>query len=317
MKRQATGKRLDLTPRDLAIFELLERYRYLRSTFIHAFVGGASETRFKERLGDLYHEGGYLNRPEQQWETAHSRYLPAAYENSDRAREVLAAHGKLAEPCPHMPYGASGAGRQFVHSLMICEALASIELQTIGRPDVRFVPWPEILAKAPEKTRRSVLPLRLSVPCPSLSQRDTRIPSRGQVIPDAVFGLEYLVGASTYYRFFALEVDRGTMPIIRTGVGQSAFLAKLSIYEDLLAAGGHRSHLGIPNLLVLTVTASESRKRHIMSALSKRSGDSAPFLFSAVGQKRPGADGCGFEALSGVPWQRVGHASLDIFEAKP
>ena len=65
--------RIALTPRDIAIFQLLGNYRYLRSTYLHAFVGGASQTRFKERLGDLFHEG-FIDRPEKQWELANARH---------------------------------------------------------------------------------------------------------------------------------------------------------------------------------------------------------------------------------------------------
>src|SRR5665213_4632156 len=88
MRRTQTGKRLELSARDIEIFKLLERYRYLRSTYIHAFVGGASEKRFKERIGDLFHEG-YLDRPEQQWDYARARYLPVAYENGAGAAQAL------------------------------------------------------------------------------------------------------------------------------------------------------------------------------------------------------------------------------------
>src|ERR1700737_637418 len=76
--RKRTGKRITLSPRDREIFTLLYRYRYLRSTFIHAFVGG-NEKRLIERLGDLFHEG-YLNRPPQQWQAFNARYTPAVYE---------------------------------------------------------------------------------------------------------------------------------------------------------------------------------------------------------------------------------------------
>ena len=44
MRRTGTGRRIELTARDVEIFKLLGRYRYLRSTYIHAFVGGAFET---------------------------------------------------------------------------------------------------------------------------------------------------------------------------------------------------------------------------------------------------------------------------------
>jgi hypothetical protein len=68
MQRISSGKRIELTPRDIELFKLLYRYQYLRSGFLYAFVGGESQTRFKERLGDLYHDGRFINRPEQQWQ---------------------------------------------------------------------------------------------------------------------------------------------------------------------------------------------------------------------------------------------------------
>lgn len=313
MKRQKTGKSLALTPRDLAIFELLERYRYLRSTSIHAFVGGASATRFKERLGDLYHEGEYLNRPAQQWETAHSRYLPAVYENSDRARDVLAAQGRLADPCPHMPYGTSGAGRQFAHSLMICETLASIELAAKAKADLRFVSWPEILAKAPEETRRSPNPLRLPGFPRRLKTAATELACSGYTVPDAVFGLEYGGEARRSYRFFALEADRGTMPVMRSARGQTSFLEKMIAYHGIAARGVHKSHLGIPNLLVLTVTTSEARKQSMLSALSGAIEDSAMFLFKEVGAAAHRSSAT-LGAVLHLPWDRAGHSHVDILK---
>src|SRR5471032_3223184 len=92
MRRTRAGKRIELTPRDLEIFRLLERYRYLRSTYIHAFVGGASETRFKERLGDLFHEG-FLDRPGQQWDYADARCMPTIYESGVGAVRALRQAG--------------------------------------------------------------------------------------------------------------------------------------------------------------------------------------------------------------------------------
>ncbi len=313
MKRQATGRRLVFTQRDLAIFELLERYRYLRSTFIHAFVGGASETRFKERLGDLYHEGGYLNRPEQQWQVANSRYMPVVYENGEKAREVLALHERLAERCPHMPYGASGAGRQFAHSLMICEVLAAIELATITDPDLRFIAWPEILAKVPENIRRSQNPLRIPVSPHKMGTDAAKVGRNGYSVPDALFGLEYSGEGRKGYRFFALEADRGGMPITRSAPGQTSYLEKLFAYRSIVARGSHRTHLGIPNLFVLTVTTSETRKQNMLSVLSETIEDGAMFLFKEVGvsNQRRAALGTALQ----LPWDCVGHSQVDILKA--
>src|ERR1700679_3042627 len=88
MHRTRTGKRIELSSRDIEIFKLLRRYRYLRSTYIQAFVGGASVTRFKERLGDLFHEG-YLDRPAQQWVFGDARFAPVAYEDGKGSIDAL------------------------------------------------------------------------------------------------------------------------------------------------------------------------------------------------------------------------------------
>lgn len=298
MKRERSGKRIELTPRDLAIFELLERYRYLRSTFIHAFVGGASETRFKERLGDLYHEGGYLDRPKEQWQFAKSGYMPVAYENTDAARCVLLERGGGRQSGAFTRYGASG-NRQFAHTLMICEIVASIELAAVVDPNLRFIPWHEILAKAPEATQRSPHPLR--IPCWGTA-------SANCVAPDALFGLEYRSGEKKSYRFFALEIDRATMPVTRSRCDQTSYLAKLMAYRDVLAREAHKSHFGLPNLLVLTVTTSERHKANILSALTGAIGGSTAFLFKAVARRRL-IDGmsCADPSILLGPWDRAGH----------
>src|SRR6185312_5424771 len=165
MRRTRTGKRIELTTRDIEMFKLLDRYRYLRSTFIHAFVGGRSKTRCKERLGHLYHEGGYLDRPQQQWQFANSRHMPVVYDNAEGATRVLHECGVLNDG-HETAHGCNGAGphRQFPHALMICEILASIELSARADPNLRFISWREILAKAPEHTRRSPHPFRIPVP---------------------------------------------------------------------------------------------------------------------------------------------------------
>jgi hypothetical protein len=264
MKRSATGKRIELSPRDLAIFALLERYRYLRSTYIHAFVGGASQTRLKERLGDLYHEGRYLARPAQQWEFAGSRYAPAIYENDAAAIRVLREHGGA------LSSEGRPAGGQFGHTLMVCEILASIELGTRRNSNLRFVPWQEILAKAPEQTRKCSHPLRIPV-------------GDAYVVPDGLFGLEYTVDGKKSYRFFAVEADRATMPVRRSAAGQNSYSQKFARYRDVLQTQRHKTHLGIPNLLVLNVTVNTTHMQTMMKQLEGLPSGNAHFLFMAIG----------------------------------
>ena len=297
MSRTRTGKRVELTPRDLEIFKLLEQYRYLRSTFIHAFVGGASATRFKERLGDLFHEG-YLDRPSQQWNFANALHRPAVYENGSEAartlREAGLTVGNRHTFLSEMPH------RQFLHSLMICGTLASLDLGVRADQRLRLIAWPEILGRAPRAACSSRTPFRLP------------IPSGGYLIPDGMFGLEYAIGSLKAYRFFALEADRGTMPVGRSNPNQSSYLGKIVAYREIIARQVHKTYLGLPNLLVLTLTTEESRLAEIIRRLSSQSDNSAAFLFKSLNASNLMAPA---PQLLTEAWQRAGHLPLRIDES--
>ena len=297
MHRTRTSKHLALTPRDLEILKALCRYRHLRSTYLHAFVGGESEKRFKERLGDLFHEG-YLDRPTEQWRFADSRCLPVVHELGKGGREVLTA---TAVPVPGaIMWLRNGPYRQFEHSLMTCEVLASIELEMRERPDLRFIPWPEILAKAPEGTRRADRPYQLPAG-----------DGLASVTPDAIFGIEYQRDGRKVFRFFAFEADRATMPIVRTSGNGTSYLSKLASYRYILARDSHRVRLGIPNLLVLTVTTDQARCDELVRRFDEQNGEGPQYLFRAVGNgfatfARP------LQALLVQPWERPGLPPLRI-----
>jgi len=279
----------------MEIFKLLTRYRYLRSTYIYAFVGGASETRFKERLGDLFHEG-YLDRPTQQWAFADARCMPAVHENGRGGMKALRAGGRGLDADERQVAGT--AHRQFLHALMICEVLASIELAVCGDERLRFITWPEILARAPEAIRASGRPFRLP------------LPSGGYLAPDGLFGIEYRCDDAKAYRFFALEADRGTMPIVRSNPKQTSYLGKLAAYGDIIAQQAHKTYWGIPNLLVLTLTTSAARLSEIVTKLG--ANGQPVFLFKAVEERSFSKP---IPTLLTEPWTRAGHAPLCIAES--
>lgn len=315
MRRQPSGKRIELTPRDIDLFKLLTRYRYLRSTFLHTFVGGASETRFKERLGHLYHEGGYLSRPQEQWQAVNARYQPAVYELGERGEAILRERGlSTGEPAWRR---RAGANRHFAHSLMICDTLASIELGVRAGAGVRFIASPEILAKAPEETRNAPIPLALPVQVSYTRPRSGNTQTaRFDLVPDGLFGLEYAREDGTKaYRFFALEAER--MNRVDSGsLTQTSWLKKVLAYRDAVARGTHRARLGIPNLLVLAVAPTtshiETMKKVVLEVTHEKG--SPLFLFRAI----PSA---GLEAsqptaaLFTEPWERAGHEPLPICRA--
>jgi len=133
------------------------------------------------------------------------------------------------------------------------------------------------------------------------------------VIPDGIFGLEYTADRKKTYRFFAFEADRATMPVVRSNLNQTSYMRKILGYRDIIARQIHKSHLGIPNLLVLTVTTNERHMAEIMKLLSELTDGSAAFLFKTMG-----ALGSFDQAPTPTPqillesWLRVGFPPLCI-----
>lgn len=305
MGRTPAGKRIEITERDLELLKLLSRYRYLRSNFLHAFLGGASEKRFKERLGHLYHDARLINRPEQQWQFANCRYMPAVYELDEAGARVLRDCGQ-----DFVPARAIRPSRQFAHALMVSEALASIEVGARVSRGLRFISDQEILSKAPERTRDAKYPFELPVSIGCLGAGGKAQRAEFKLVPDAVFGLEY---PGKTYRFFALEADRNTMPCARSDLRQSSFLKKLVAYRALATEKTYKSYWGIPNLLVLTVTTSEQHMGNLMAVLKETIGGSAMFLFKAAPEfgnllRAATPD----RTLLAQTWYRVGHEPTSI-----
>lgn len=262
--RTRTGKRLEITERDIEIFRWLARYRYLPSTYLHAFCGGASQKRFVERLGDLFHEG-FIDRPSRQWDAAGCRYRPAVHELGQGGRRVLGGLGIVEEPRTWL---APQAHVQFAHAAMTCQILASIELALRQTADVRFISWPEILAKAPLGTQADARPHEAPV-------------GTSKLVPDAMFGIAYDRAPRSTYRFFAVEADRGTMPVSRTDSSQSSLSSKLVSYATLIAGRGFKARWGLPNLFVLVVASGE-RVRFLVERTQTPLGSATHTLFRGV-----------------------------------
>lgn len=276
MSRRKTGKRISFTERDLEILRLLNRYRFLRSTHLHVLAGGKSHKRFVERLGDLYHEIGIINRPPQQWQAINARYMPAVYELGEPGRRILAQYGPAGKNgmCPAQKT-PRGSGRQFHHELMVCDILSSIEIGVRANPDLRFIPWTEILAspKMPEAMRESVRPMSVKVAVTYSMPRSKKVLRCDRPLdPDALFGLEYTAGGQKRYRFFALEADRNTEPVTRGDLHQSSYLRKILQYREIAARSIYKSQWGLPNLFVLNVTVSQRREQNIMRLVDELTG---------------------------------------------
>jgi hypothetical protein len=319
MRRLASDKRLQITARDIEILRLLSRYRYLRSNHLQALIASKSQKRFVERLGDLYHEGGYVNRPVQQWQAVNARYMPAVYELGDAGERLLIEQGEISESLsPLLRKGRQGAVRQFHHDLMVCDILASLEIGIRADRNLRLISWPEILAsrKMPEATRTASnpfsIPVAITYTCPKTKATER---SDKPLIPDALFGIEYSSDGKKSYRFFAVEADRNSEPIFRGNLHQSSYLRKILQYQGIAARKAYQSHFGLPNLLVLNVTTNEQHMRNIVQFVSEitEGKGSAHLLFKTMPtlaslEKAPPPT----PHILTIPWQRAGHPDFRI-----
>ena len=301
-RRSPTGIELGLTERDLLWLEKLHRHGPLASTFLLAYSRSTHRScgRAKDRLTHLYHEAGkhggaYLERPWQQFATQGSRYHDLVYDVSDAGLRALKDAGRL---CEHVP-APSGP---WVHRYMTAAITASIELATIKTESIRYIFGDEILGRAQA-------PLRFPVTVGGVTNN---------LIPDALFGLEYTVCGRKLYRFFIVEADRGTEPATASASRhrRKSYERTVHQYREFVGKGQYRQALRLTaGMIVLNVTTSEARLQNLIDLTAKLSegGRNSYMLFAALP-----AFGRAFrpvdvlDHLLTTPWRRAGLTGFRI-----
>ncbi len=248
-KRTIATKNITLTNRDIEIFHWLYRYRYLRAPHLISFLQPRSEKRFIERLGDLFHETGLIDRPPAQWRHFDARCTPMIYELSAKGLLFLKSRNQLPQRATSLSRRKrSGTTVQFDHAMMIVDALVEIEVTTIANSDQRFVSVDEILARAPDTTRATPNPLSVPVTIqPNAAYQNIKSPWNTHIIPDALYGIEYMIDGEKRYRFWALECEN-TSPSWRSSPRKSSLARKRAAYDALIKSHQYQKHWGIPNL---------------------------------------------------------------------
>lgn len=239
-----------LRPRDLVVFETIERHGPLSSLYLYQFTKDVAHDRlgFTRRLKALTEEG-YLERPKN---LNHPLIFTdfKVYTLTEKGREALA--GKLNQFATPVGVGT--------HGFMTACITANIELE-VKKAGYRFISQEEILkAKTcPEATRQMAKPLSLQS---SIAHNFRKADgstythrSNRPTEPDQLFGIDYGNG----FRFFALEADRGTEPLTRPDLNQNSILRKVLSYKDILIRGEYKKQWGIPNLYPLFITTAADR----------------------------------------------------------
>lgn len=248
IKRTPTGKLIVLTTRDTEILRWLYRYRYLRAPQLVAFLQSKSKKRFIERLGDLFHETGLIDRPKVQWRHVDPRCTPMIYELSAKGLSFLGSKNQLPQRATTLSRRYRSGNTQFTHAMMIVDALVEVEKKVIANPELRFVCVDEILARAPENTRNAPNPLSVPITIhPNAAFPKIKSPWKTHIIPDALYGIEYVIDGEKRYRFWALECEN-TSPDRRSSPHQSSLARKRMAYVALIKSRAFHTHWGIPNL---------------------------------------------------------------------
>lgn len=262
LRATSTGKRVSPTERDLLWLRKLAEHGPLPSSFLLAFAGDMhkSDKRARERLTDLFHEdntpdsGPYLIRPPQQFRTIDSRYNQLVYDLTPAGERALAS-AELQDRKRAAPSGP------WLHRFMTSCITASIELATLRRPDITYIPQSQILARAKAEPSFPV----------SIINPDTKCEIIKTLASDAVFGLEYLTDERSRFRFFAVEADRATEPTTSNNWNRKSFQRNLLQYDAYVAGGAYRSHLRLTApLLVLTVSSDATRTARMIDFVAKR-----------------------------------------------
>ena len=167
-----------------------------------------------------------------------------------------------------------GAGWQFVeHTVSITEFFVQLEMAVRPRQDLRILNRDEILEDARSSKRERQPRIEAAIRLDGVLRRNA-------VIPDALFGLQFNDEEESY---FALEIDRGEMPVERShDLYRTYYAKKMLTYYEANRQQRYLHDLGINAVRVATVTTTPERVEQMLEAL-KRITDgrgSSMFLFT-------------------------------------
>jgi len=253
-----------VTARDLALLDHVRQHRFLSSAHLVELDGG-NASNILARLRKLFDQG-LLERPIAQIATVPViGNQPMVYGLGTKGVRLLREHGRAVNDGVDWTERTRRSGAVFMdHTLAVADFMVHLRLACRDTGGVEIIHKAEILAAAPAHTRAAREPLRWVVDQTTRGKRES-----WSVIPDGIFGLRFADGTGT---FLLLEIDRGTIPIVRKGATHRSIKRKLATYFEGWRAGRHLRQFGIENLRVLIVTNSAARMQNMLAAVDDITG---------------------------------------------
>ena len=211
------------TPREIRWLKHIEKHGPQSSVYLHELTKNTHrDTDTSRRQLQKLRAGGLLYCPKQQRATEHAEFNPYIYDLSREGRAVLFDRD-LAEATVR-PTG------HWVHQYMTACVTSSIDIMA-ARVGVSYIPAHRILERTGTTLAAKV--------------------GRHNLIPDQLFGLDY----GGRYRFFCLEVDRGTEPKASTKKRKS-YRSMLESYRAFIGGGLYKAQYGLTAPMILLVVLS-------------------------------------------------------------
>lgn len=301
--REAGRQPYRITENDREIFRLLARYRYLRTSFIYDLLPHRSRQGLSRSLRRLF-DHGYVDKPREQRRGYNDIHCPDIYELDGKGEKVLHDQDERPLEITRLYRKKTDAPvKNFSHSMMICDVMASIEL---GLQDTGFelVTWQEIVARTDHEN-----PMKL--PC---SIRHTFKDGHSEshetyIIPDGLFGIRRPAGAVS---FFAVETERFN-PIEPTNLKRASFLKKVLAYRNIQQTGVYKTDLKIPNMRILVIAPTETRMNHMIELTERITQGSNLFLFANIPVQEQFMRALGpMPELATLDWRRANRESTQL-----
>jgi len=239
-----------ITERDVEIFHDLYRHQRLDTNHIAALHCWSEEhkQRLRRRLQVLF-QNNFLYRLRTPID------VPKNYMLGQRGMNALAAARAVAT----RRVGTPKSGRQYrEHDLELSDFTVTLDLLVRDLAHARLIDELELMNRAtlPEVKKHRGWPVSIRH---AGETRDL------WVKPDRLLGIQFAdrpTGRDT--RYYAIELDRGSMPVEASSIDRASILRKLLAYQATIEDGILTQHFAIPHCYVLFVTGSATRRDNMI-----------------------------------------------------